>query len=147
AAFGPSPEPVIARIKELLDVQMRGPAEPEALRILQEAEDSCRPLVAAAFGSRTDEVALTHNVTEGLNIVIWSIDWRAGDEILISNQEHPGLMMPCYNLQARFGVTVRRAPIDVGEDVVTNVNRQLSSRTRLVAVSHVSRRTGRVLPA
>jgi L-cysteine/cystine lyase len=147
AAFGPSPEPVIARIKELLDVQMRGPAEPEALRILQEAEDSCRPLIAAAFGARTDEVGLTHNTTEGMNIVIWSIDWRPGDEILTSNQEHPALMLPSYNLRARFGVSHRRAAIDVGEDVVGNVTRQLSRRTRLVALSHVSRRTGRVIPA
>ena len=147
AAFGPSPESVIAKIKELLDVQLRGPAEPECLRILQEAEDSCRPLTAEALGAKADEVALTHNTTEGLNIVLWSIDWKPGDEILISNQEHPALMMPCYNLHARFGVSYRRAPIDIGEDVVKNVTRHLSSRTRLVAISHVSRRTGRLIPA
>src|SRR5262245_62109553 len=78
AAFGPSPESVIAKIKELLDVQLRGPAEPECLRILQEAEDSCRPLTAEALGAKPEEVALTHNTTEGLNVVLWSIDWKPG---------------------------------------------------------------------
>jgi len=47
--------------------------------------------------------------------------------------------MPSYNLHERLGVSFRRAAIDVGEDVVSNVLRRLSPRTRLVAVSHVSR--------
>ena len=145
--IGASPGPVIDEVKRLLDLQNEGPADPKHTAALGRAEDSCRGLVAEAFGCLEQEVALTHNTTEGLNIVIWSIDWKTGDELLISNHEHPALRVPTYNLRDRLGVKFRRAPIDVGEDVVNNVLGQLSPRTRLVAMSHVSRRNGRVVPA
>jgi len=146
-SFGSSPLPVVERVRELMEYQLKGPAVAAYAQKLQEAEDSCRPLIARLFGAREQEVALTHNTTEGMNIVFWSIDWKPGDEIIISNHEHPALMMPSYNLHARFGVTYRKANIEVGEDVVANVLRELSPRTRLVAMSHVSRRNGRVIPA
>ncbi len=145
--IGASPTPVIEEVKRLLDLQNQGPADPRYVGSLGKAEDSCRALVGEALGCLEEEVALTHNTTEALNIAIWSIDWKPGDEILISNHEHPALRMPTYNLRDRLGVTYRRAPIDVGEDVVENVLGLLSPRTRLVAMSHVSRRNGRVIPA
>ncbi len=145
--IGPSPKPVIEEVKRLLDFQNEGPADPRYVGALVKAEDSCRALVAGALGCLEKEVALTHNTTEALNIAIWSIDWKPGDEFLISNQEHPALRMPSYNLRDRLGVTLHRASIDLGEDVVENVLSLLSPRTRLVAMSHVSRRTGRVIPA
>ena len=145
--IGPSPTPVIEKVKALLDLQNRGPGDPRINPRIAVVEEECRALAAAALGADEEEVTLTHNTTEGLNIVIWSIDWKAGDEILISNQEHPALLQPSYNLQDRFGVVYRRAPMDVGEDVLGSVLSQISPRTRLVAMSHVSRRNGRVLPA
>ena len=144
--IGPSPKPVIEEVKRLLDFQNEGPADPRYVGALGKAEDSCRPLVAGALGCQKEEVALTHNTTEALNIVIWSIDWKKGDEILTSSHEHPALRMPSYNLRDRLGVTHRLAPIDIGEDVVDNVLSLLTPRTRLVAMSHVSRRNGRVMP-
>jgi selenocysteine lyase/cysteine desulfurase len=146
-AFGPSPAPVVNRVRELMECQLKGPAAPAYARMLQEAEDSCRPLLARLMGAREEEVTLTHNTTEGMNIVLWSIDWKPGDEIIISNQEHPALMIPSYNLLARFKAHYRKVRIDLNEDVVANVLSQLSPRTRLVAMSHVSRRNGRVIPA
>jgi len=144
---GPSPTPVIERVKELLDLQNRGPGDPRINPRIAIVEEQCRTLAAAALGADEEEVTLTHNTTEGLNIVIWSIDWKAGDEILISNHEHPALLQPSYNLHDRYGVVYRRAPMDVGEDVLGSVLSQVSPRTRLVAMSHVSRRNGRVIPA
>ena len=145
--IGPSPTPVIEKVKALLDLQNRGPGDPRINPQIAVVEEECRALAAAALGAHEEEVTLTHNTTEGLNIVIWSIDWKAGDEILISNHEHPALLQPSYNLHERFGVVYRRAPMDVGEDVLGSVLSQISPRTRLVAMSHVSRRNGRVLPA
>ena len=145
-SFGSSPASVVARIRELLEPQMRGPAAKASGEILTAAEDECRPLLARALGARTEEVTLAHNATEGIDMILWSIDWKAGDEIVISNHEHPAVMMPCYNLRERFGVVYREAAIDVGQDVVANVLALLSPRTRLVALSHVSRRNGRVIP-
>ncbi|MBM3801067.1 MAG: aminotransferase class V-fold PLP-dependent enzyme [Acidimicrobiia bacterium] len=147
ASFGPSPVRVVSRVRELMEHQLKGPAVPVSARQLQEAEDDCRPLVARFLGARQEEVTLAHNTTEGLNIVLWSMDWKPGDEIILSNQEHPALLIPSYNLLSRFKVNYRRASIDLNEDVVASVLKQVSPRTRLVAISHVSRRSGRVIPA
>lgn len=145
-SFGPSPRNVVESVRELLQLQLKGPAYPEVVARLQAAEDSCRPLLARLLGAQPDEVTLTHNTTEGLNIILWSINWREGDEIITSNHEHPALLGPCYNLRDRFGVRHRIATIDREEDVVANVLAQVSGRTRLVALSHVSRQSGRVVP-
>ena len=145
-SFGPSSNRVVARVRDLMDAQLRGPALPECVTRLQAAEDACRPALARLLGAKPEEVALTHNTTEGLNIAIWSIDWKTGDEIITGDQEHAALLAPCYNLQDRFGVHHRKVAVGPGEDVVANVLAAVTPRTRLVAMSHVSRQTGRAIP-
>jgi L-cysteine/cystine lyase len=146
-AFGPCPRQVIERAKELLDLQNLGPANPRYLNVLKEAEYSCRPLIAAALGADEGEVALTQSTTAGLNIVLWSIDWQAGDEIIIGDEEHSALLVPVYNLRDRLGVVVKVVPVMPADGLVDGVVERLSARTRLVAMSHVSRQSGTVVPA
>lgn len=146
-AFGPCPGHVIERTKELLELQNLGPADPRYLNVMKEAEASCRPLLAAALGADESEVALTQSTTSGLNIALWSINWQAGDEIIIGDEEHPALLVPVYNLRDRLGVVVRVVPVSPAEEVVAEVLKELTSRTRLVAMSHVSRQSGTVIPA
>jgi len=83
-SFGPSPIPVVDRVRELMEHQLKGPAALASIQQLQQAEDACRPLLAPFLGAREEEVALTHNTTEGMNIVLWSVNWSPGDEIIIS---------------------------------------------------------------
>lgn len=146
-AFGPSPEHVMNRTKALLDLQNTSPAHPEIIAQLKKEESDCRQLLAETLGARTSEVALTANTTAGINLVLWSIDWKPGDEIIIGDQEHPALLLPVYNLQRRFGVVMKMAPVGQSESVVGEILQRLTSRTRLVAISHVSRGSGTVLPA
>ena len=146
-AFGPSPHRVMERTKALLELQNQGPAHPETIGQLKDAETACRRLLAETVGASPTEVAMTANTTGGINTVLWSIDWRAGDEIIIGNQEHPALLLPVYTLQRRFGVVMKMAPVERSEEVVNEVLGRLTLRTRLVAMSHVSRGSGQVLPA
>ena len=110
-AFGPCPHRVMDRTKALLDVQNLSPAHPDNSGQLKEAETACRQLVAETFGAKPTEVAMTANTTTGLNTILWSIDWKAGDELIIGDQEHPALLLPAYNLQRRFGVVLKQAPV------------------------------------
>lgn len=146
-AFGPCARQVIDRTNELLELQNLGPANPRYLNVMKDAEDSCRPLIAAAMGADEDEVALTQSTTAGLNTVIWSIDWQEGDEIITSDQEHPALQQPIYNLHRRYGVKYHKVPISDYKSVVHEVMKRITPRTRLVAMSHVSRQSGQVVPA
>jgi L-cysteine/cystine lyase len=146
-AFGLCSQRVIERTKDLIDRQNLGPAHPDQIDYLKNVERECRELVAQTFGAKPTEVALTANTTTGLNIVLWSIDWQAGDELIISDQEHPGLLLPCYNLVRRFGIVLKLAPIAQPEKTVDEVVSRLTPRTRLVVMSHVSRGSGVVVPA
>lgn len=78
------------------------------------------------------EVALTGSTTDGVNTVLSGLDLREGDEILTSDEEHPGLLAPLGHARRRHGVTIRVVPFaDLPGEVVPG-------RTRLIACSHVS---------
>ena len=86
--IAPSPQAVIDEIKAKLDFQNQGPADPRFSTEMSEVEPRLRAHLAKAFGAQTEEVALTHSTSEGINIVSWGVDWQPGNEIIVSNQEH-----------------------------------------------------------
>src|SRR5690606_10990457 len=91
--------------------------------------------------------ALTHSTCEGLNTALMGMTWDRGDEVITTSEEHPGLLKPLAQLGHRYGVVTRVAEIgDGGGDVVGAIAAQLTSATRVVALSHVLWSTGAVLP-
>jgi L-cysteine/cystine lyase len=76
-------------------------------------------------------VALTGSTTDGVNTVIGGLDLRAGEEILTTDQEHPGLLAPLARARRRHGVKVRVVPF-------AEIAGEVSRDTRLIACSHVS---------
>jgi L-cysteine/cystine lyase len=84
------------------------------------------------------DVALTGSTTDGVNTVIAGLDLRPGDEILTSDQEHPGLLAPLGRARVRHRVTVRVVPF-------SELPGEVTSSTRLVACSHVSWVNGAVM--
>src|ERR671911_1641462 len=104
-------------------------------------------MAATIFGADADEIALTHSATEGLGTALMGMTWRPGDEIITTFQEHPGLMLPIALLARRFGVVTRYADIGDGSSgVIEALASRITSRTRVIAVSHVLWSTGAVLP-
>jgi L-cysteine/cystine lyase len=92
---------------------------------------------AALLGCRESEVALTGSTTDGVNTVLSGLRLQEGDEILTSDEEHPGLLAPLGLARRRSGVSVRLAPFD-------KLAEHVSDRTRLIACSHVSWVSGQV---
>ena len=104
-------------------------------------------LAAAIFGADADEIALTHSATEGLGMALMGMTWSPGDEVITTFEEHPGLLLPLALLARRFGVVTRYADIGDGSSgVVETLADRITSRTRVIAVSHVLWSTGAVLP-
>jgi selenocysteine lyase/cysteine desulfurase len=135
---GPVPsaaaEAVRARLAHELEVGRSGPEAFESLRSMAE---EARSGYAAVLGCEPEQVALTGSTTDGVNTVLSGLDLRSGDEIITSDEEHPGLLAPLGLARARRGVNVRVVPFAQLGDAVT-------ARTRLVACSHVSWVSGRV---
>ena len=80
--------------------------------------------------------------------VLRSVDWRAGDEIVVSSAEHVSTQDACRALQRHRGVVIRTFPAEAGDDaLLSGLEAALRGRARLVCLSHVSTLDGRKLPA
>ena len=99
--------------------------------------DLLRHRVAELMGCSPGEVALTGATTDGVNAVVSGLELSEGDEVLTSDEEHPGVLAPLAVARRRRGIAINVAPF---EDLAEAVG----PRTRLVACSHVSWLTGRV---
>jgi L-cysteine/cystine lyase len=99
-----------------------------------------RRRVAALLGCETAELALTGSTTAGVNAAVSMLDLRSGDEVLTSDEEHPGVLAPLAATSKRRRVDVRTVPFE-------ELPGEVGPRTRLVVASHVSWVTGRVLDA
>ena len=105
---------------------------------LMEMASRAREDYAALLGCDASEVALTGSTTDGVNTVLSGLDLRPGDEIVTSDEEHPGLLAPLGRAIRRHGVSVRVVPFGELAGAVT-------AATRLVACSHVSWASGQIV--
>jgi L-cysteine/cystine lyase len=114
-----------------------------------ERRAEARAAVAAVLGTSPNRIALTHATTDGMNIAAWALDWNAGDRVVTTSLEHPGLLGPLRVLHDRRGVDLVIADIGTGGDseaVLAALDRAIVPGTRLVALSHVLWATGARLP-
>ena len=110
--------------------------------------ERAREAVAGLLQVPLPTIAFTRNATDGHNIVLHGMNWQPGDELLISNQEHPALSHPAAYLQKRGKLSVRVFEIDADPQItLQNIRAALSPATRLIAFSHVSCESGIRLPA
>jgi L-cysteine/cystine lyase len=148
---GPSPQPVVDRIRDVLQQEAAaGGASPEGLRLSRQISGEAQAAVANLLSVPAEDVLLTHGTTEGLHVVIYGLAWRPGDELVTCNLEHPALATPASVLEERFGVVPKRVevPSDAGDvaDIVDRFAAAITSRTKLVALSHVQFSCGLRLP-
>jgi len=97
----------------------------------------------------TDEIIFTRNVTEAINLVAasYGMDFKAGDEIVVSIMEHHSNIVPWHFHRERKGCVLKWAPIsDSGEFLVDEFEKLLTPRTRIVALTHMSNVLGTVVP-
>lgn len=145
---GPLPAPAAEAMAAALQEELTGGRTGEAyFRRTFGLAQELRQLLAAVLDAGPDAIALTGSTTEGVNIALWSLDWQPGDEVVSANTEHPGVLFPLFSLRDRRGVTVRLADLlEPGQDVVAALERLITPRTRLVAISHVAWSTGELYP-
>ncbi|MEG4217290.1 aminotransferase class V-fold PLP-dependent enzyme [Microcoleus sp. Pol14C6] len=147
---GPLPEPALDAIYQAYKrVQLGGPFSGEVgAWVVQEAMLT-RRAIASELTVPPETIALTEDVTVGCNIALWGIDWKAGDHLLLSDCEHPGIVASVMELQRRFNIEVSVCPLaaTLNEgDPVAVIADSLQPNTRLLVISHILWNTGQVLP-
>jgi cysteine desulfurase / selenocysteine lyase len=104
--------------------------------------ETARQLGAKLIGSETDEIAVIHNTTEGINFIAEGFPWQAGDNVVTLSSEFPSNLYPWLNLASR-GVETRQVAAAQNERVdPADIERACDVRTRVLAVSWVGYKTG-----
>ena len=147
---GPSPVYVVDAIKSRLELEsFNGPTSPEILESGQKIMSESKDLVSQLFKCQREEVMLTDNTTDGINVILNGLPWKPGDEVVLCDLEHPSVLLPAYNLQSARGVRLRMVTIDLGANS-NNIRQSFASvitgRTRLVMFSHIQYSTGLRMP-
>lgn len=137
--FGPSPSVVVNAVKDSLDetntVGEYGHINP------------LRVEIASFFGIKESEISLTHNTTEGINILVWGMPLKAGDEVIITYHEHAGNAIPWLNRAKLHGVVlVPFEPGNTQEENLELIKKLVTPKTKVIAVPHVTCTTGLVMP-
>ena len=97
-----------------------------------------------------DEIIFTKNATEAINLVATTFgkeNIKKGDEILISELEHHSNYVPWHYLRETKGAVIKFAPInDDGDIIIEKLKELLTSKTKIIAVTHLSNVTGTIVP-
>jgi selenocysteine lyase/cysteine desulfurase len=147
--FGPMPTVVADEIRRAYgEIERQGTFSPAVFWQMElEGFEAVRGQVAALLHADPAEIALTRNVTDGINIVLHGLDWQPGDQVILTDHEHPSGTVPWLALAERAGVELRWLElVDDADEIVIRFQRLLSQRTRLAQLSHVSCLTGLRLP-
>jgi selenocysteine lyase/cysteine desulfurase len=144
--YGPTPRVVL----EALGKYERELAEDPTDNYRNEGRDEVRKRMAAFVGATPDEIALTRSTSEGMNIFLRGFDWKAGDEVVYCTHEHGGGIQPLLQLEARYGVKLVKievpSPPDSVDQIVKIYERAMTSKTKMIMVSHMTYVTGLITP-
>lgn len=146
--FGPLPTCVERAMQERLQEEWReGRLGLEAYEKVKAIYSRTKSNVAQVLNADESEIALTNNTGEGMNIVSHGIKWQEGDEVITTNHEHMNALAPLNLLHDTKGVIIRTADLGPAADrpLLEAVSELVTSRTRLIDVSHVTWTTGAVL--
>ena len=145
----PMPLPVLEAIEKNARAYEVMPS-PEARSVLMQGREEARKLLGDALRVTPEEIVLTRNTTEGNNFVSSGLTLGAGDEVIISADNHPSNLAAWRQKAARYGfsiVTVETPAAHPGPaGYVELFTRAFTPRTRVLAVTYVSSNSGDMLP-
>ncbi len=127
------------RTREAIDEFVRAHAEGGVMGVYTyEAKmPEYRERIGRFIGATGDEIAVLRNTTDGANIIALGLDWREGDEVLLTDNEFPANAIPWVALRRR-GVNVRMISSERERMTPDVLRREITDRTRVVALSWVS---------
>lgn len=109
--------------------------------------DAERVQLAQFFGIQPTELSITHNTTEGINILAWGIPLQPGDEVILTTHEHVGNALPWLNRAKYDGIVLRTfEPKGTQAENLNEIQKLINTKTKVIAIPHVTCTTGLVFP-
>ena len=117
---------------------------------LKKNKDRVISELADLVGSTSDQIAITRNTTESLDLVISGFQWEKGDEAIYAKQDYGSMKEMFEQISSRYGVknkivSVPNHPKN-DEEIVSIYESQITDKTKLIMVCHMINITGQILP-
>ncbi len=146
--LGPMPKPVFNTLMKYFKMQCTNPYD--CYNFLPTQKEDIRNKLAKFINASPDEVAVTRNTTEGMNVAAAGIDMNEGDEVIISSHEHPGGFYPWKMKEKRFGIKIVEVPLGAPpknvDEIIRSFEQAITPRTKVISISHTVFITGLIFP-
>jgi isopenicillin-N epimerase len=145
----PSPRVVHEAMKRYLDISNQAPVY-HMWQILEPNLETVRRRLAAEFGCDAEELAVTRNASEALQIAQLGIDLAPGDEVLTTNQDYPRMLDTWQQRVRRDRIVLRQISFPVPPpsqaDLLARFEKAITPRTKVIHVCHITNLTGQIFP-
>ncbi len=145
----PSPRVVQEAMRRYLEFSNQAPTV-TMWQVLEPEVESVRRRLAAAFGCDSEEMAITRNASESLEICIFGLDLKPGDEVLTTNQDYPRMLTSLRQRERRDGIKLKTISFPVPptsmDDLYQRFEQAITPRTKAILVCHVTNLTGQIFP-
>lgn len=119
-------------------------------RILDQGREALRGKLAELAGCDADELAINRNATEGLNTIIFGLNLKAGDEVILTKQDYPNMINAWKQREKRDGIKLvwlnLELPVENDDYFVDKFVSAFTSRTKVVHITHLINWIGQVQP-
>ncbi|MFN2447658.1 MAG: aminotransferase class V-fold PLP-dependent enzyme [Vicinamibacterales bacterium] len=143
----PSPRVVHEALKRYLDYSNQAPVYHRGL--LEQNKETARRRLAAEFGCEVEEIAMTRNASEALQIAQNGLDLAPGDEVITTEQDYGRMLTTWDQRERRDKIAVTRINFPVpttGDDLYERFERAITPRTKVLHFCHVTNLTGQLFP-
>jgi len=143
------PQPILNKfIEHIKEVNYQGSYYMRTVQFDNKKNIAAR--LAGIAGCLPEELIITRNTTESLDLVIGGFDWKAGDEAIMAVQDYGAMLDMFDQIQNRYGVvniklSVPNHPKN-DEEIVNLYASAITAKTKVLFVSHMINITGQVLP-
>ena len=119
-------------------------------QILEPQSETIRTGLAEIFGCDPEEIAITRNASESLEILLMGMDFKSGDEILTTTQDYPRMLTTLRQREMREGLKLNLIKIPIApknvDEIAAAFERAVTPKTKLILISHQINLTGQINP-
>ena len=119
-------------------------------QILEPQCETIRTGLADVFGCDREEIAITRNASESLEILLMGLDLKSGDEILTTTQDYPRMLTTLRQREIREGLVLKMIKVPIApqhlDEITDQFAKAITPKTRVILVSHVINITGQIMP-
>jgi len=146
----PQPKVVQDVFQHYYRVSNEGPAY-FMWQIVDSGRENVRRELAKLAGCSAEEIAIQRNTTEALETVIFGLDLKKGDEVVLTKQDYPNMINAWKQREKRDGIVLKwinlDQPIEDDEEIVKRYTDAFTPQTRIIEIMHMINWSGQILPA